>query len=589
MLKIKNLLIKRFNIVLLVSAFCLVGCSQKPETKKQPKTSQKVATDTISNCYIIDKLNVKHVPEELFMKIGKNEHIEKIYKTRTLIAIHTNQRNVFTLMNEKYDSSEITFSKKRSNITHLSLKDNVFMATTDEGKTLFWDKYDHNIHIPSDIQSKIVQIYPLWKGYLARTDQGKIISWGTEESVLKIPKEVINALNTKENGKVLQVISNTKAAVVLTDKHKVFAWGDNSHGGNIPKNIQNMIKNKNKYGGIIKVYTDDSYITPDFNAVVALTDAGKLFSWGSKIPRFGGLLPDAISNPNNNYTVVKLYEKTRDLEQGLIFIALTSEGKVYAWGDPHVGGKIPKETQIEMDKEKITKLYVSKSPYGAYAALSELGKVFVWNDHTLDITPNQELYNTEKNGKVTSISINSSSLSYDAAFAALTDKGKVYRWGTSQWGAEAPPGINNSKLHGKVIALYNNSDPEDQILGGAFLAITSTGKFISWGYIDSGGEIPKSIQKIFDNKTQGEIIKIVHNGFAFAVLTDSGKVLTWGNASRGGTIPADIKTQMRKHKIIEIIKEDNNKFIALTEDGKSFAWGGYITCKYNKKTQNQSQ
>ncbi len=259
---------------------------------------------------------------------------------------------------------------------------------------------------------------------MALTDTGEIYSWGKnnngelglgtfseKEILLKhVPKP-------SEINKFAKICAGSEYSFALTDSGEIYSWGDNAYGqlglGTAGYNQDaNSPQHVNKPSGVT-FFTD---IAACFNHSFALTDAGKIYSWGRNMNGELGLgyydtpktTPQLVSMPSG-------VEKFTSIAAGYNHtLALTDTGDIYSWG------------------------------------INDVGQLGLGNKETPKITPQK----VEANGiKFTDISAG-----YNHSLALTKDQ-KMYSWGRNFWGelglgtsGEGTEQINPQKI---ITELFN--------------------------------------------------------------------------------------------------------------------------------------
>ena len=244
---------------------------------------------------------------------------------------------------------------------------------------------------------------------------------------------------------------------------------------------------------------DATSIVAGLQHTLALTEAGELVAWGnnereqldvpSELKRI-----DENGEAHDGKTVTAIAAGERNS------LALTKDGKVYAWGQDDYGqSTVP----TVLDDKIVTA--IASSGYHSLA-LTEDGKVYAWGENNHD----QLNVPAELDGKtVTDIAASGwHSL-------ALTSEGKVYAWGSNANGQTDVP----AELDGKTVTA---------IAAGTYnsLALTSDGKVYAWGSNYYGqNDVPSELDDEAVTK-----ISAPHGIGEFALaLAEGGKVFGWGN------------------------------------------------------------
>ncbi len=174
-----------------------------------------------------------------------------------------------------------------------------------------------------------------------------------------------------------------KNSLILTEEDEVFAFGNNSNGlldfNNLGEIIEPLIVNDLSH----KIIGFDNC----FHHVIAITEENKVYIWGFN--NFGQLgngtyddcfVPHLLNELNDeNITAVCC--------GGWHSLALTSNGKVYAWGSNRfgqIGNECDNECQLTTIKiEKFEEKTIVAISCGYYhsLALTENGRIYSWGNN----------------------------------------------------------------------------------------------------------------------------------------------------------------------------------------------------------------
>jgi alpha-tubulin suppressor-like RCC1 family protein len=176
---------------------------------------------------------------------------------------------------------------------------------------------------------------------VALTSDGKLFAWGngylgngtTNSSTTPVAVDMSGALLRKT---VIAIASGSCHTLVLTSDGKVFAWGCNSSGqlGNGMTNSSTTPVAVDMSGALLgKTVTA---IAAGHAHTVAVTSNGKVFAWGSN---GWGQLGDSTTTHRTTPVAVHMSGAllgktvTAIAGGGDHTVALTSDGKVFAWGE----------------------------------------------------------------------------------------------------------------------------------------------------------------------------------------------------------------------------------------------------------------
>ncbi|XP_025262596.1 RCC1 and BTB domain-containing protein 2 [Camponotus floridanus] len=183
--------------------------------------------------------------------------------------------------------------------------------------------------------------------------------------------------------RIIDIASNNYNSLALTDSGKIYVWGSvNFTKKSLPDQCQ---VNPCQVTGLKKMKIIQ--IACDMSFVMALTNDGKLYSWGTNT--YGQL---GISSENDLYPCLITSLENVHIDKIVCgsehSLALTSKGHIYSWGSNHEG-------QLGYDRECSVKKEPTKLKWTANgktmgiisdiaaqhkvsAAVNKLGSVYVW-------------------------------------------------------------------------------------------------------------------------------------------------------------------------------------------------------------------
>ena len=330
-----------------------------------------------------------------------------------------------------------------------------------------------------------------------------------------LPLSVFNASGTAPLAQLYQVSAGYENAFALSEDGGVWGWGQNSNCNLAQTNCGNAVllpvrvrnaANDNALANVVQVEAGASN-------QVALQDNGTVMTWGyyhgqgdTNRKNFPGLVktPDG-SAPLANIVAVSA---------GWAFsLALSKDGKVYAWGYDLSQGRLG-----------------AGQTYSVPRPLPNTVKKFDGTDLT---------------------NIVSISAGYNFSLAVAAD-GSVWGWGDN---ANAQLGQNNQSFSGVPYAVQIKAPSGVGLLaniamvaagGGHALALDTAGKVFAWGLATSGqlgdgANRPAGNQSLLpravvgtDGLTQlGGVISIAAGYGGSTALQSDGTVLMWGDNFRG--------------------------------------------------------
>ena len=174
---------------------------------------------------------------------------------------------------------------------------------------------------------------------MALLGNGEVVAWSTgadlarAEVVKGLPRPVRNAANDGNLQRIVQLQVGQDNAVALTDSGKVMTWGY-YHGQGVSGSAKfpNEVKHPSGNGalsGIVAVAAGGSF-------GLALADSGKVYAWGWNSAGETGR--GTVGDPERLPAPVVAEDGTElsnivAISAGYRFsLALTADGKVYAWG-----------------------------------------------------------------------------------------------------------------------------------------------------------------------------------------------------------------------------------------------------------------
>ncbi|GFN81530.1 E3 ubiquitin-protein ligase herc2-like, partial [Plakobranchus ocellatus] len=232
---------------------------------------------------------------------------------------------------------------------------------------------------------------------------------------------------------------------------------------------------------------------------------------------------------------------------GKHYLALTSEGDVYSWGNGD-GGRLGHGDNISREEPTLVTALAGKhitsicagSTYSA--AISANGDLYTWGRGNYGRlghgSSEDQCYPTVvaalKGHKVVDVACGSG----DAQTLAVTDTGAVYSWGDGDYGKLGRGGSDGCKSP-KVIEKLMGQDVVKVYCGAQFsLALTKSGSVFSWGKGDNfrlgqGGEEhvrhPKPVEGLAGRKIRSLAVGSMH----CVAVTEEGEVMAWGKNDQG--------------------------------------------------------
>jgi uncharacterized repeat protein (TIGR02543 family) len=310
-------------------------------------------------------------------------------------------------------------------------------------------------------------------------------------------------------------------------------------------------------------YSYKTIQTQQFEYVVAggffslgMTPTNQVYAWGYNAN--GQLGDDTTANKSTptriTFTGLQVGETIEQISAGSSHsLAVTSTGRVYAWGLNVMGRIGDGTTEIKLIPTLIT-----------FTGL-EVGETIK---------------------QVNASSVHS---------IALTTNGRVYAWGGNMSG-RLGDGTSDNKLIPTLVSFTGLQEGEKirhvSSIGNHNLAVTTNGRLFAWGRNDFGGSLGDgtTVDKYtptlitFTGLEVGETIEQISTGNSHSlVLTTNGRVYAWGLNNEGqvgdGTtvnklIPTLISfTGLEAGETIEQVSGGSGYSHALTTNGRVYSWG----------------
>jgi alpha-tubulin suppressor-like RCC1 family protein len=269
-----------------------------------------------------------------------------------------------------------------------------------------------------------------------------------------------------------------------------------------------------------------------------------------------------------------------------------SAGRVLAWGFNNAGQlgngtTTDSSTPVQISlPPSITLASVAGGVFHSLAVTST-GKVLAWG-----LNSSGQLGNGTTTNSSTPVSVSLPSGTTVTAIAAgfshslaLTSAGQVLAWGDNTYG-QLGNGTTASSSTPVQVSLPSGTNAT-AIASGLYqsMALTSTGKVLTWGYNLNGqlgnGTILNSSTPVPVSLPPGTTVTGIAGGYLHSLaLTSSGQVLAWGDNSTGqlgngtntnSTIP--VQVSLPSGTIATAVSSGRYFSLALTSAGQVLAWG----------------
>jgi len=292
---------------------------------------------------------------------------------------------------------------------------------------------------------------------LALSEDGEVLAWGGRTT---LPRHVPSPTGSGRLSRVVQVAVGEDNAVALAEDGTVFSWGSYpGQGAGNTSRFPNLVKDPTGTGplqGIVSVSAGRLF-------GMALSKDGKVYAWGWNSDSQTGR--GAQGNPEPLPALVRRNDDGSELSNivaisaGYAFgLALTADGKVYAWGQ-NSNGQLGQGARTAATNPPTLRAVPVKDPSGT-GVLGNIAMIKAGGHHALAVDRN----------------------------------GRMFSWGRS---------VNGQLGDGANRPIYNETHKPIAVVGP-----TSTGQF-------------------------GDIAAIAAGYYNSLAVTRSGDVYTWGWNFRG--------------------------------------------------------
>ena len=400
--------------------------------------------------------------------------------------------------------------------------------------------------------------------YNATDSEGNIANEVTRTVIVRDTSNII--LNIGET--IIKVSLGESHSLALTSENRVFAWGDDDYWqlgfGSTAGLNQNPIPTEITNNFSLNPGEKITEISLGGNHSSALTSEGRIFTWGLNS---NGQLGDGTTT--SRYTPKEI-SSNFDLNAGETIIkvslgwlystAITSEGRVFTWGDNSSG---------------------------------QLGNGTFENELSpIDVTTNFSL-NT---GEIISEVI----IGYYHSLA-ITSEGRIFTWGSNIYAGIGDGTTIDRNLPIEITSNFslNASETITEVSLGGYhsIVITSEGRVFTWGYNANGQlgdgtttnrNLPTEITSNFDLNTGETISEVSLGGFCSSAITFEGRVFTWGSNNNGVLgngmpevylgniiIPTEITDNLSLNTGETVTGVDLGFYhsLVITNEGRIFTWG----------------
>jgi uncharacterized repeat protein (TIGR02543 family) len=400
-----------------------------------------------------------------------------------------------------------------------------------------WTINSYNFSYQSNISPEFKTISAGGFHNIGLSKSGQVYAWGRNEmgelgdgTTQDRTKPTLISFQGLQTGEMIELVTaGYRHSFAVTSKGRVYAWGWNVNGElgdgtTIKKTIPTLID----FTGLENEETIQSFAAVGVYTI-ALTTNGRVFAWGGNdFGRLGdGTTIDRTIPTLISFNGLNSGETIKSIHGGLFHsFAVTSTGRVYAWGS-NVAGQLGDGTTTQRNSPTLI-TFVGLQVGETIKELS--GGTY----HSL----------------------------------ALTTNGRIFSWGTNSSG-QLGDGTNS---HQHVPTLINisglqNGETVQQVIAGHYSsrALTTNGRLFVWGNrSNTDGENDINIPRLisFPGLLNGENIESVNAGAEHSlIVTNVGRANAWGSNSFGqlgdGTITIRrIPGDFRKFYQISILVEN---------------------------------
>jgi alpha-tubulin suppressor-like RCC1 family protein len=308
------------------------------------------------------------------------------------------------------------------------------------------------------------------------------------------------------------------------------------------------------------------------NSAVAVNSSGQPFTWGSG--QLGQLGNGAFDNHLRPVKVrLPRGVRVRTARMGFAFIvALTTTGRVLTWGAGGSGQlgnghRANRNAPVYVRLPRGVRITGVSAAGAAAIALTSDGRVIAWGDNSAGQLGNGKTGSTDvpvwvklpRRAFVTAIAAG------DGQLFAVTSAGGLLAWGSDDHG-QLGNGHTGGLRRVPVRVHLPHGVKVGSVSSGTFqtLALTTTGKVLAWGD-NQFGELGTGSKKNSNVPVRVHLPKIAHitsiaaGAYHGLALTRGGKILGWGDDSFGqlgdggpGTKLTPVPVEVPAHKVLAI-------------------------------------
>ena len=487
---------------------------------------------------------------------------------------------------------------------------------------------------------KIVQISAGGAHSMALDSEGNIYAWGWggegqlgngENNNSNVPILVKKEGTGLEGKTIKKVMAGGMFSMVLTSDGSLYSWGKNNYG-------QIGDGTTNNYNLAVAVKTEGTPMAGktvvDFSIsnehTVALTSDGQIYAWGrNESGQLGdgtntaSTLPVAVRTVGTPFAGKKAVQVVAGGWEGAHSLALGTDGTVYSWGR-NLNGQLGDQTTNDTTIVTFAKINFNSSPTPPLKAMAISGESSAevrWSTPIFNgtFTISDYVIQYRETGTEAWSEVTTSGSNTSKQITGLTNE-KVYQFrvaaktnvGVGDYSSivlamphkkptitSVTPVIGPTEgnqevtINGTDFALKTNKLNQVSACANCSIALSMDGKVFSWGWNQNGDlgngnssdvNIPVAVKTEGTPMKGKTISQISSGGIHNLALSMDGKVYAWGDNNTGqlgdGTtnnsnVPVAVKTNgtdMDGKTIVQVSAGEEHT-IALDAEGNIYEWG----------------